>query len=69
MKNLKTNWFLSIGLVLISIMLVSKHLIQLPEAFQCFGLGLGIGLELLGIFYINNDMTKLKNFKKKFLKI
>jgi hypothetical protein len=68
MKNVKTNWYLRIGMLIIAFMLSSKYFIQMPYVLQGLGLGVGISLEMIGIFSINNDMTKLKSFKRKLLK-
>lgn len=64
MKDIKKNWCLIIGLLIVSIVLVAKHLVKLPDTVEGLGLGFGFGLELVGVYSINHDMTKIKKFKK-----
>lgn len=47
---------------------ILNHFIILPESVSGLGLGTGIGLELIGVYSINHDMSKLKNYKMNFLK-
>lgn len=47
MKNVKKNWYLSIGLLVIGLVLGVSHFIQLPDIIHGLGIGLGIGLELI----------------------
>ena len=64
-----SNKFLKIGLVIITIMLILHiHLINLPDFFEGLGYGIGIALELIGIYSMNHDVSKLRNFKKEVLK-
>ena len=48
--------------------LLLNHFIVLPEFVSGLGLGTGIGLELIGAYSINHDMSKLKSYKMNFLK-
>ena len=65
----KPNKFLSIGLAIIAVMLLLKHFsIQLPDFIEGLGYGIGIAFELIGIYSINHDIHKLKNYKINLLK-
>lgn len=62
----KYNYFISAGLLIISLMLILKHFaIQLPDFIQGFGYGIGIALELMGAYLVNHDISKIKNYKRK----
>lgn len=60
MKDNKVNKYMVLGLLIISI----KYLIEIPEALACFSTGTGMALLGFGLYAMNNDMTKLKNWKK-----
>lgn len=64
----KINKTLSIGLLIVAITLLLKHVVQLPEFICGLGYGTGIAFELIGAYSINHDISKLKNFKSSFLK-
>lgn len=65
----KLNKLMKIGLAIIPIMLLLKNLsIQLPDYLQGLFLGIGIGFELIGIYSINHDISKFKNYKMNLLK-
>lgn len=68
MKRIGNNKLLSIGISVIGIALLLKYITQVPDSIYGFLTGLGIGIELLGIYSLNHDISKLKNFKKKLLK-
>ena len=68
MKNNKMNHFLMAGLLVISITQILGHLISLPEIIQGFGMGLGLSLELFGVFANKHDLTKFKEFKRNIVK-
>ena len=63
MKN-KMNWYLKSGLLISSIVIGVNHIIELPGSIHGFGIGVAIALELVGIYSLRHDMTKIKNFKK-----
>jgi hypothetical protein len=67
MINNKRNWYLSIGILLIAAEIGINHFVKLPELVNGFALGLGIGLELIGVYTINNDMSRIKKFKRNIL--
>lgn len=68
MKRIGNNKLLSIGIFIIGITLFLKHITQVPDGIYGFLIGLGFGIELLGIYSINHDISKLKNLKRKLLK-
>ncbi|EJO5346560.1 hypothetical protein NRP93_000611 [Clostridium botulinum] len=65
----KPNKTLIIGIFIISITTILRNfLIQLPEFILGLGYGIGIALELIGVYSIKHDISKFKNCKRKFLK-
>lgn len=64
MKNNKMSWHLSLGLVIIGIVFGISEFIELPDIIHGFCLGVGIALELIGLYTTNHDIAKIKNFKK-----
>lgn len=68
MKNNQMNGYLAAGLFIVTITLVIKQFAALPEVINGFGLGLGIALELMGVYSINHDISKIKNFKRVLVK-
>lgn len=62
----KLNGYHSIGLLLISIYLLSGHIGSIPHFIKGCIFGVGVGLTLIGIYAYNHDITKIKNFKKNF---
>ena len=63
----KTNRCICIGTLCCATTVLLNHFIALPEIVSGLGLGTGIGLELIGAYSINHDMSKLKNYKINFL--
>ena len=53
-----------LGLLIISI----KYLINIPNALACFSTGMGIVLLIFGLYAMNHDITKLKDWKKNLVK-
>ena len=45
-----------------------KKFVEIPDSVACFGTGMGISLLIFGIYAMNNDITKLKNWKKNLTK-
>jgi hypothetical protein len=58
------NWFLRIGLLLVGVLFGVNHFIELPDFVFGLGLGTGIVLEMIGIYAINHDISKLRGCKK-----
>ncbi|AGK97947.1 hypothetical protein [Clostridium pasteurianum] len=64
----KPNKFLSIGLFIAGIALFLKNSsIPLPDFIDGLLLGSGIGLELIGIYSMNYDISKFRNYKRNLL--
>lgn len=68
MKNKQMNLYLILGLLINSIIFSVNHFIELPDFISSLGIGIGICLELIGLYSINHDITKIKNFKKNLIK-
>jgi len=68
-KGFKRNWLISIGMLVIAASLVAKNMTKLPDFIYGFGMGVGIGLELIGLYTANHDISKIKRFKRKYLKV
>lgn len=64
MKDSKVNKYIVLGLLINSI----KYLIDLPYALACFSTGMGIALLIFGLYAMNNDISKLENWKRNLLK-
>lgn len=65
----KSNKILCIGILIVCIMLILKHMsVNLPDFIYGLCMGVGIGLELLGIYSINHNTTKFKQHKINILK-
>ncbi|ACA53722.1 hypothetical protein ACLD43_04970 [Clostridium botulinum] len=65
----KANKALVIGIFIIAITTSLRHFtIQLPEFVLGLGYGVGIALELIGLYSINHDISKLQNCKRNFIK-
>ena len=58
------NKYMVLGLLIISI----KYLINIPNALACFSTGMGIVLLIFGLYAMNHDITKLKDWKKNLVK-
>ena len=66
---LKQNKFLGLGLFISGMSLILRHFsVPIPDFVYGLLLGTGIGLELIGIYAINHDLSKLRKFKRSFLK-
>jgi len=63
----KRNKFMKVGLLIIAIILLPKNFsAQLPDFIQGLGYGVGIALELIGIYVlISNNMVHTTNFFKR----
>lgn len=68
MKNNQMNSYLILGLFICSIVLFFNRFIGLPEIISGFGLGIGIALELIGVYSMKHDITKIKKFKKSLIR-
>ncbi|NLJ78995.1 MAG: hypothetical protein GX329_06510 [Tissierellia bacterium] len=64
MKRNRVNKYMVLGLLIISI----KYLINIPNALACFSTGMGIVLLIFGLYAMNHDITKLKDWKKNLVK-
>lgn len=65
----KQNKLLSLGLFIIGMSLTLKHFsVPIPDFVDGLLVGAGIGLELIGIYTINHDLSKLKKFKRNLFK-
>jgi hypothetical protein len=62
---MKTNWYLRAGLLLVGVLLGVNHFFELPHLVYGLGLGLGIALELIGLYAINHDLKKIRECKKR----
>ncbi|HEX2866937.1 MAG TPA: hypothetical protein VHO03_07830 [Ignavibacteriales bacterium] len=64
----RPNKILTAGLLLVpSLFALRLFQVKLPDFLQGALLGLGIGLEFLGIYAEKHDLSKLRNFKLKIL--
>lgn len=68
MKNNKMNKHMIWGLLINSFLMSIKHFIEIPDALACFGMGIGISLLGFGIYTMNHDITKFKNWKRNLVK-
>ena len=68
MKEQKKNWYLSFGLLTIAVMSTLKIFFDLPHFAYGIGLGLGLVLELTGLYTMRHDLTKFRNAKFSLLK-
>ncbi|MGE5352457.1 MAG: hypothetical protein ACM3P0_10260 [Acidobacteriota bacterium] len=66
----KPNKILTTGMVIIGLTLLLKHFhAGLPDFAEGFMIGIGLALELAGIFNEKESMIKLRNFKLRLLKL
>ncbi|ADQ41928.1 hypothetical protein Calkr_2494 [Caldicellulosiruptor acetigenus I77R1B] len=50
-------------------MLLLKHFsVQFPDFIEGLGYGIGVGLELFGIYLMFRDTSKFRNYKMKLVK-
>lgn len=68
MKTTQPNRYIASGVLLLSITLILKNTIELPELFCGIGLGAAIGLELLGFLYGCGALKRFREFKLRLLK-
>ena len=60
---------MSIGSVLIGTMLIFNHYaLNIPDFLYGLCYGVGFAIELIGIYTLSHDFSKLKKFKIKFFK-
>ena len=63
MKKNKINKCMVSGLLINSI----KYLVDIPYALACFSTGLGISSLIFGIYVMNNDLSRIRNWKSSLL--
>jgi hypothetical protein len=63
MKDRKPNKYIIIGLLLCAAVPSIDRFIYLPEFVHGVGMGLGITLELIGLYSLNHEL-KLRTWKK-----
>lgn len=63
MKDNKINKYMVLGLLISSI----KYLIDIPDALACFSTGMGIILLIFGIYAMNHDISRFRNWKRSLL--
>ncbi len=68
MKNNRLNKYIIVGMLINSIVISAKQLANIPDSISGFGMGIGIGLEIFGVYSMNHDITKIKNFKRNLVK-
>lgn len=68
MKTAQPNKFIASGVLLLSITLILKNTIELPELFCGIGMGTAIGLEFVGFLQGCGALQRFRNFKLRFIK-
>lgn len=68
MKCGQTNKYTAIGIFIVGVTLLLKHLLGLPEIINGFGLGLGIALEFVGLIDGCREQNRLRKFKSSILR-
>lgn len=68
MKSNKMNKYIMWGLLINSIILTAKQFINIPEGIYCFGMGVGIALEIFGLYSMKHDTAKIKKIKRNLIK-
>ena len=68
MKNNKMNKYIIWGLLINSLSIVIKQFIEIPDVIACFATGMGLSLLIFGLYAMNHDVSKLKNWKKNLVK-
>lgn len=68
MKTTQSQKLIASGLLLLSITLILKNTIELPEFLCGIGMGAALGLELLGFLSGCGALQRFKNFKLRLLK-
>ena len=64
----KFNNFLCIGLFIVGAIQFLNHLVALPHFIYGLGLGIGLSFELIGIFAMKYDISKIRKYKISLLK-
>lgn len=65
----KTNWYLIVGCLVTAIALILKHVLPgLHDSVYGLCLGVGIGLELIGLHSVNHDLSSIKKYKMNLLR-
>ncbi|WP_069659715.1 hypothetical protein [Arcticibacter eurypsychrophilus] len=60
----KRNWCMTVGCLVLATALILKHILPgLPDAIYGLCFGMGIGLELIGLYTLNHDLSALKRYK------
>lgn len=68
MKSAQTSKYTAIGIFLVGLTLLLKHLFALPEFFNGLGLGMGIAFEFVGLYNSCRGQNRLKNLKLSLLR-
>ncbi len=68
MKNNKINKYIIWGSLINTITLSSKQFTEVPEGLSCFAMGAGVALMIFGLYSMNHDTTKIKDFKRNLVK-
>lgn len=63
----KLNNFIAFGMLFNGVFIFSTRTDLIPDIIAGLCAGVGIGLTLLGIYSINHDISKLKDYKKRIL--
>lgn len=64
MRKNKLNKYIIWGLLLNSGIRIIEMFIDMPDAVVCFVTGIGISLLFIGLYTTNNDLTRVRKFKK-----
>jgi hypothetical protein len=59
----KLNNFLYIGLLIVGAIQFLNHLVDLPHFIYGLGLGIGLSFELIGVFTMKYDISKIRKYK------
>ena len=63
------SFMISIGSFVIGTMLIFNHYaLNIPDLLYGLGYGIGFAIELIGIYTMSHDVSKLKSSKFKFFK-
>ncbi|RLQ92290.1 hypothetical protein [Falsibacillus albus] len=60
--------FVSIGLFLVVGRMILTQFVSLPDFLNGLILGIGLALEVIGLYGISRNPSKVKKFKKSFFK-